>query len=208
MCCRRRLCVPPLIAIAILSGGQALAGDLSYGLALMYSNASLSRPTDAQMTVCYGFNCQRRWRLDFTKTDRKDLARILNAGRASAAAERKSVQQVVVWLDRRIGPIIGTEKRVARANIQAGDPAHNFDCIDTTRNISSFLLVLEQWNLLRHHVVGDPRYRGNVFIGQLPHNTAVLKDRLTKIDWAVDMWPRGYGESPDLMTLERWLNEI
>src|SRR5262245_37828048 len=112
---RRTLCVLLVLTAAVLSGGRAAANDLSYGLAQMYFNTSLSRPTDEQMTVCYGFNCQRRWRLDFTITDKKNLTGILNAGRASAAAERKSIQQAVAWFDRRIGPIIGTNKRIANA---------------------------------------------------------------------------------------------
>src|SRR5437763_277086 len=31
----------------------------------MYAALSLSPPTAEQMTVCYGFGCARRWRLDF-----------------------------------------------------------------------------------------------------------------------------------------------
>jgi len=174
----------------------------------MYSDLSITPPTAAQMTVCYAFSCGRRWRLDFTAADRKKLTDLLAAGRASAEAERKAVRHAVVWFDRRVGPIIGTEKRVANADIRTFDAAHNFDCFDTTRNTASLLLVMEEWGLFRHHVVGDPRFRGNILRGQLPHNTAVLTERATKVDWAVDMWPRGYGELPDVMTVEQWLKEI
>jgi hypothetical protein len=174
----------------------------------MYSALSLSPPTADQMTVCYGFGCARRWRLDFTAADRRRLADLLAAGRSSAAAERKAVQQAVVWFDRRVGPLIGTNKRVPEADIRTLDAAHNFDCFDTTRNTTSLLLVLEEWKLFRHHAVSDPLYRGNVLRGQLPHNTAVLTDRATGIGWAVDMWHRGYGELPDVMPVEQWLNEL
>ena len=63
------------------------------------------------MTVCYGFVCRRREILDFTPADRNALSQILAAGRASAAAERAAVQKAVVWFDRRMGPVIGTNKR-------------------------------------------------------------------------------------------------
>jgi hypothetical protein len=174
----------------------------------MYSGLSLLPPTAEQMTVCYAFVCSRRWRLDFTAADRKKLTELLAAGRSSAATERKAVQQAVAWFDRRVGPLIGTDRRVASADIRTLDPGHNFDCFDTTRNTTSLLFVLEQWNLLKHHVVGDPRYRGNILRGQLPHNTAVLTERATGIDWAVDLWHRGYGELPDVMTVEQWLDEL
>lgn len=68
--------------------------------------------------------------------------------------------------------------------------------------------MLQQWGLLKYHVVGDPHYRGNALVLQLPHNTAaVLVERATKVEWVVDMWPRGYAQPPDVMTLEKWVEE-
>ena len=200
----RPVCVAAGAAFLALWGGVANATELSNAVRQMYSGMSLPPPTASQMTVCYGFACRLRWQLDFTATDRKRLTDILAGGRLSPAAERKAVQQAVVWFDRRVGPIIGTEKRIANADIRSFDAPHNFDCFDTTRNTVSLLLVLEQWGLLKHHTVGDPRYRGNIFIGQLPHNTAVLNERQGGAGWVVDMWPRAYGELPDVMTVEEW----
>ena len=159
------------------------------------------------MTVCYGFVCRRREILDFTPADRNALTQILAAGRASAAAERAAVQKAVIWFDRRMGPVIGTDKRVAKADFRYLDDKHNYDCWDTTRNTTSLLLVLQQWGLLKYHVVGDPHYRGNALVLQTPHNTAVLVERATKAEWVVDMWPRGYLQPPDVMTVEQWVTE-
>ena len=153
------------------------------------------------MTVCYGFVCRRREILDFTAGDRDALTQILAAGRASAAAERAAVQKAVIWFDRRMGPMLGTNKRVAKADFRYFDDKHNYDCWDTTRNTTSLLLVLQQWGLLKYHAVGDPHYRGNALVLQTPHNTAVLVERATKVEWVVDMWPRGYLQPPDVMTV-------
>jgi hypothetical protein len=113
----------------------------------------------------------------------------------------------VVWFDRRMGPVLGTDKRVARADFRAGDDSHNFDCWDTTRNVTSLLLVLQDWGLLKFHTVGNPHYRGNTLALQTPHNTAVLVERATHAEWVVDMWPRGYAQLPDVMPLDRWIKE-
>ena len=56
--------------------------------------------------------------------------------------------------------VIGTNKRAAKADFRYFDDKHNFDCWDTIRNTTSLLLVLQQWGLLKYHVVGDPHYRG------------------------------------------------
>jgi hypothetical protein len=159
------------------------------------------------MTVCYGFVCRRRAVLDFTPGDRNALTQIVGAGKSSAAAERAAVQKAVVWFDRRMGPVIGTNKRVAKADFRYFDDKHNYDCWDTTRNTTSLLLVLQEWGLLKYHVVGDPHYRGNALVLQTPHNTAVLVERATRVEWVVDMWPRGYLEMPDVMPVEKWIKE-
>jgi hypothetical protein len=190
-----------------LLGQPAAAIDLSTAISKMYADLSIGPPTEAYMTVCYGFNCRRRFELVFTEADRKRLTELLAAGKRNAEDERKAVAQAVLWFDRRVGPIIGTDKRVARADVRAFADRHNYDCFDTTRNTTSLLLVLQAWGLLKHHTVSDPRFRGYTLFFQLPHNTAVLTDRVTKRDWAVDMWTRAYAELPDVMPVEQWLTE-
>jgi hypothetical protein len=194
--------------LAVLPGAPAAsAAELSREVAALYTTVSIYPPSAKSMTVCYGFVCRRREILDFTQGDRAALTQILNAGHASAAAERAAVQKAVIWFDRRMGPIIGTNKRVAKADFRYFDDKHNFDCWDTTRNTTSLLLVLQEWKLLKFHVVGDPHYRGNTLVLQTPHNTAVLVERATKIEWVVDLWPRGYLQPPDVMTVQKWVTE-
>ena len=105
-----------------------LAVELSAPVAALYSTVSIFPPSAKSMTVCYGFVCRRREILDFTPADRGALSQILAAGRASAAAERAAVQKAVVWFDRRMGPVIGTNKRVAKADFRYLDDKHNYDC--------------------------------------------------------------------------------
>jgi hypothetical protein len=204
----RRFLVAAIVAISGLLGlARAQAIELTPALTAMYALVGMPPPAGNRMVVCSGFGCKQRMMLDFTAADRKRLSDILATGRASPEAERKALAQAVVWFDRRVGPIIGTSGRVARANGVTGTQANNFDCFDTTRNTASLILILQEWGLLRHHLVGDPRYRGNIFFGQTPHNTAVLVDRATQREWALDMWTRAYAELPDVMPVEQWLSE-
>jgi hypothetical protein len=191
----------------LLGVPSATAAEMSSAIAYLFSSVSIYPPSAKSMTVCYGFVCRRREILDFTAGDRSALTQIMAAGRASAAAERAAVQKAVVWFDRRMGPILGTNKRVAKADFRYFDDKHNYDCWDTTRNTTSLLLVLQEWGLLKHHAIGDPRYRGNTLVLQTPHNTAVLVDRATKVEWVVDLWPRGYLQPPDVMTVQKWVTE-
>src|SRR5437763_548003 len=193
--------------LALVAFSPAYSLELSAPQAALYSTVSIFPPSAERMTVCYGFVCRRREILDFSASDRNALTQILAAGHASAGAERAAVQKAVIWFDRRMGPVIGTNKRVAKADFRYFDDKHYYDCWDTTRNTTSLLLVLQQWGLLKHHVVGDPHYRGNALVLQTPHNTAVLVERATKAEWVVDMWPRGYLQPPDVMRVEKWVTE-
>lgn len=205
---RARLAVVFGIFIALLFDTRsAQATEMSREVAALYSTVSIYPPSATSMTVCYGFVCRRREILTFTPGDRAALTQILNAGHASAAAERAAVQRAVMWFDRRMGPIIGTNKRVAKADFRYFDDKHNYDCWDTTRNTTSLLLVLQEWKLLKFHSVGDPHYRGNTLVLQTPHNTAVLVERATRVEWVVDLWPRGYLQPPDVMTVQKWVTE-
>ena len=196
------------VVVAVLLGAPAAkAVEMSSAVANLYSSVSIYPPSARSMTVCYGFVCRRREILDFTAGDRRALTQIMATGRASATAERAAVQKAVVWFDRRMGPILGTNKRVAKADFRYFDDKHNYDCWDTTRNTTSLLLVLREWGLLKHHAIGDPHYRGNTLVLQTPHNTAVLVDRASKVEWVVDLWPRGYLQPPDVMTVQKWVKK-
>lgn len=193
---------------ALLSVGPvAHATELSPGISELYTSVSIYPPSAGTMTVCYGFVCRRRHILDLGPGDRAALTKIMATGKASAAAERAAVQKAVIWFDRRIGPVIGTDKRIANADIRYFDDKHNFDCWDTTRNVTSLLLIMQEWGLLKHHDVGTPRYRGNPLALQTPHNTAVLTERATRGDWAVDLWTRGYAQAPDVKLADQWVKE-
>ncbi|MBR1121237.1 hypothetical protein JQ628_06900 [Bradyrhizobium lablabi] len=189
--------------IAVPCSAQALRPKVEY----LYSSVSIYPPSATSMTVCYGFVCRRRYILDFTPADKAALTQILKAGQASAAAERAALQKAVIWFDRRMGPILGTDKRVAKADFRYFDDKHNYDCWDITRNTTSLLLVLNMWGLLKFHDIGDPHYRGNALVLQTPHNTSVLVDRATKVEWVLDLWPRGYLQPPDVMTVAQWVTE-
>ena len=190
------------------AAAPAAAINLTPAQEQVYTSVEMQPPTAAEMIVCYGFVYRLRLVLYFTPAERTLLTTMMAKGKASAADERTAIQQVFVWFDRRVGREAGTNKRVANADIHMFDADHNFDCWDTTRNAQSLLLVLQEWGLLRYHTISDPRFRGNLFVGQTPHNTSVLKEKATGgKSWVVDMWTTSFGQVPDVMTLDKWLDD-
>lgn len=169
-----------------------------------YGGYSVTPPTPGLVFICHGFGCKYRAEIDLTAGDRAKLAQFLAAGRASPAAERKAVAAAGAWFDRRVGPIAGTQNHVARAGTKYMYDVHQFDCIDTSRNTTSLLLVLDQLKLLRHHDVDAPEARGFFIDGRPPHATAVLAEKATGRKWSIDSWTVGYGQTLEVMPLDRW----
>lgn len=195
----------PLVALVIFLCGSMPACAYDASIASAYASVSLSLPTTTMVVVCHGFGCDRRTAIGLSARDRATLASLLAAGRTSAAAERRAVAAATAWFDRRVGPAAGTTHRIARANgLSQRDPGQ-MDCIDTSRNNTSLLLVLDQLHLLHHHKVEAPEARGFLIDGLGPHATAVLLDIHTGRKWAIDNWTHKYGEQPDVMPLDKWM---
>jgi hypothetical protein len=203
---RRRPAVM-MAACTMLLAVCGSAGGVEAQFDHLYSRLSLTPPGGGSMIVCHGFGCRLRNAIEFSASDRAALRSMLAAGRGSPPSERTAVAKAVGWFDRRVGPVIGTSRRVARADFRNLDDDHNFDCTDTSTNTTSLLLLLSDWKLLRHHRVGVPRYRGNLLVGQTPHNTAVLVELKGGRAWSIDMWTTRYGRPAEVMPIEQWLEE-
>ena len=188
-----------VLAVPAAAGSDAVA-------AAAYGGLSLSAPTPSALTVCHGFGCQYRAELGLTSVDHATLKRLMTAGHASAAKERQAVAAAGAWFDKRIAQVAGTAGHVARANRDYMYDKRQFDCIDTSRNTTSLLLLLQELGLLRYHTVDAPEARGHIFDFKAPHATAVLVEKETGTKWSVDAWTRAYGQAPEIMRLDRWMD--
>jgi hypothetical protein len=193
-------CAAALMASSSIATGATRPGVV----AAAFAEYSVAPPTPATVFVCHGFGCKFRVEIDLTPGDRAKLAQFLAAGRASAAAERKAVAAAGAWFDKRVGPVAGTANHVARAGMKYMYDVHQFDCIDSSRNTTSLLMLLDQLSLLRYHDVDEPEARGYMVDGRPPHATAVLIERATGKKWSVDSWTVGYGQALEVMPLEHW----
>ncbi len=197
----------PWAAMAVLLCGLTPSHALDAELAEMYTQISISPPTTGLVVVCHGFGCRFRTAVGLSNADRAKLKQMFASARKSPEAERKAIAAATSWFDRRVGPEAGTTKRVAYAGVRSDQGPEQMDCIDMSRNNTSFLLILDQLGLLRHHKVDAPRARGNLFDNRWPHATAVLRESASGRQWAIDNWTHKYGESPDVKPLDEWLKE-
>src|SRR5689334_14330868 len=190
--------------IALAAGSIASGATRPSVVAATFAEYSVAPPTPSTIFVCHGFGCKYRAEIDLTPADRARLAQLMAAGRASATAERKAIAAAGAWFDKRVGSLAGTTNHVARAGMKYMFDTHQFDCIDTSRNTTGLLMVLDQLSLLRYHDVDEPEARGYMVDGRPPHATAVLIERVNGKKWSIDSWTVGYGQALEIMPLERW----
>ena len=188
-----------MVLIAMTIGTPAVA-EVDPAVIAMLGRWSLASPDPSRVVICHGFGCAFRTEIALIDADHAQMAAIMALGATSAEAERAAIGRTEAWFERRIGPITGTAQRVARASPLTTGAFNRgqFDCIDTTQNTNSLLLVLDQLKLLQHHTIAAPVARFP------PHNTAVIRDRKSNGLWTVDPWTHKSGEVPDIFPLAKW----
>ena len=192
---------------AVLLLGPTPAAAIDAALEDMYMQISIAPPTTSTVVVCHGFGCRYRTAIGLTGADHSKLKQMFSSAKKTPEAERKAVGAATSWFDRRVGPEAGTTRRVAYAGVRSDQGPEQMDCIDMSRNNTSFLLVLDQLGLLKHHKVESPRARGNLLDNRWPHATAVLRETTSGREWAVDNWTHKFGELPDVKPLDEWLKD-
>jgi hypothetical protein len=194
-----------MVLVALLmASGSAVADRVDPAVTAMLRTWSLLPPSAFRVVICHGFGCAFRTEVGLGSADHAQMAAIMASGAASAEAERAAIGRTEAWFERRIAPITGTAQRVARAGplIGLGGQRGQFDCIDTTNNTNSLLLVLDELKLLRHHTIAAPVSR--FWFTEGPHNTAVIRDSKTGELWTVDPWTHKGSEVPDIFPLAKW----
>lgn len=205
-----------------LSGLAGLSVSLAVGLAGCthtrngpveghFQDFQVSQPSKNTVTVCHAYTCKMQTKFTFKDADIAELNAIFKKVKKddSAGEERRAVAYAIGWMETRVGKVIGTDKD--RAGMEAagpGDPTQQ-DCVDESTNTTSYLLVLQNNGMLKHHTVGTPFAKDQLWRGVSgwTHWTAVLKETKTAQAWAVDSWIYENGENPAIVETEKWYIE-
>jgi hypothetical protein len=180
-----------------MAGGRILSIAALVAFAVLAASVSHAVP----LTVCHGFSCTFKTRLNFSSTDSKNIAAIMRGGVSSAKAERRAISEAVQYYERRVSRAIGVKDR-AKGDLGGSHERGQMDCIDESTNTTSLLKLLEARGLLKHHTVQRKTSRGFFADGRYPHFTAVIADRAGE-KWVVDSWYEPAAGAPDNMPRAR-----
>jgi hypothetical protein len=184
-----------------------LAGSLGLGLwgcaemAETHISHMLQRqPTPEALQVCHGGSCKTRTIADLDQADWDQVLAQFQPPSPDAELERVRVGQTIGLLERLVAPQAGTASDVG-ANARAADQNTQLDCVDEAVNTTDYLRLLAANGLLRFHEVELPVHRGG-FVDA--HNTAVMRDRATGVEYAVESYFYPNGVPAVVLTLADW----
>ena len=160
------------------------------------------RPDYSNFSLCYGHTCQYFAVLTLTNNDWSRIKMIFSPPAGSAEQEREQIRATIALFETMTGTMIGTSNDKAESFAGLGESGQ-MDCVDEATNTSTYLTMLQADNLLKWHTV-DYRVSRGISSFQVPHFTAVIREKDSGIYFAVDSWFLDNGEPPFIVPLSVW----
>jgi hypothetical protein len=158
------------------------------------------------LTVCSGYNCNFITNIKFTDQDRREIINLFPSGLRTAKQERDMISKAIGKMEQITGLIVGTnvDKGGVLENEYIGDITRQ-DCVDESSTTTNYLKYLVDLELIYYHNIEIPQSRGALIDGRWPHFTAVVRDKKTSEQFAIDSWYLDNGETPIIMPLKDWV---
>ena len=162
----------------------------------------ITNPTYQHFSVCYEHTCQQVVTLSLSQAEWRDITAALSVPLATAGEERAAIATTVSNMEAAVGLRTGTD-RDRGGNLAGFGLPGQMDCIDESTNTTTYLGMLADSGLLKHHTTMDRSTRFGLFAGA-PHTTAVIRDAATGRRFAVDSWFFDNGQPPVIVDIQAW----
>jgi uncharacterized protein YrzB (UPF0473 family) len=185
------------VSILILSACGNVGG-INLG---QYSDAGAS---PQKFTLCHGYGCSYKTVTNFTDKEWQTVQKVFNKKSKNAEEERQKIAKAISSMEKYMGEAVGTKNDLPLAPIIRRS-VKELDCIDETINTTMYLKFLNDDGLMKFHKIGRPIYKGYIFNGVYPHNSASIEEIETGGIYAVDSYIFANGEEPNIRPLDSWL---
>lgn len=168
-----------------------------------FRERGVAAPHGDRLAYCHGFGCEFKTPIPLSPADAAMLGALFERSRASPAQERLAIGVAERWFEKKADSVIGAPPDKRGSDLADAHKPGQTDCIDEATNVTTLLVWLERNGMMRHHTTRRPESRGAFLYA---HATAVIRDRITGIDWVADAWMRDSGDPIDVMPLEKWFS--
>ena len=186
------------LAVVFLISACASNGDPSH----VYRNNQLEAPQLDRFPHCRSYGCVKTDYLGLN-TSQTDALKLIFADNKNSIQERENIRHAVAYLEQTVGAMTGTNADIGGTYVRLGHMQQ--DCVDESLNTTTYLILLDQLDLMIYHTPNALTSRMPIISGRLgPHRTAVIKNMETGIKYAVDSWFHDNGEKPEIVALDTW----
>ena len=84
------------------------------------------------------------------------------------------------------------------------NPRFQQDCVDETTNTTTYLLLLDQMELLHYHSPGFPVNRSPTVAAPWWHRSATIMEKETQAKYVVDSWFHDNGKAAEIVSVAAW----
>ncbi len=197
-----RIAVLGLVLTGLAACGTPSASSVtSYGWIEERGNP---KPTLESFTVCHEYGCAQRKAVKLTPAEWQEIRDVFKEEAADAGIERTRIAAAVGKIEVFVGRLTGTSNDKG-GTLNSIALAGQMDCVDEAVNTTTYLVLMEQDGLIKHHKAQSVAWRGTLFGNVLPHVTPVMADTGSGELWAVDSSFFDNGKEPVLLPLKEWL---
>ena len=172
---------------------------MRFWLILAIGLFSLSASAD-EVSICYNYDCAVTARVDFLAIELGAIRKLL-IGSKDAAGERQAISQVIGLFETAAGKQTPTWADKGR-NVNDDGVDGRMDCIDESRNATTYLRLLESKGWLKYHQVLDLVIRAPLLVND--HWAARIMEKQSGLEFAVDSWFLDNGQPAFIAPLEAW----
>jgi hypothetical protein len=201
---RTFLLVSALLPVLLAASPREAAAQ---GARSWFRDQGYAAPQGARIVACHGYGCSRRLEMAVNDALMRRVGAILKAGQGSADSERRALGNAVRAYTAYLAASFGGEPDEPGSPPGMSGSHGQMDCVDEAANTTSLLLMLQEKGYLAHHRVERPQSRGFFIDGRYPHVTAIIAEKRSGREWAVDPWKKAPGGFPDILPLEQWRQE-
>lgn len=152
------------------------------------------------LSVCYQANCLEK--TSFTvSSDTRNQVGIFFSSVTSATEEREAIRHAVrrLYLEAAKYSPIASDRG---GNFKDSSVKGRMDCVDHSRNDTTFLIYIQQQGWLNYHQIGEIVWRNPLLINL--HYASQIIDINNGNSWVVDTWFLDFGKLATVIPYEQW----
>jgi len=185
---------------------RALLKTTTVSILILNSFATYANQSDVSLNaipVCYDFGCKRQVTVGLNLDEWTSVANWFKPVAADAKAERQQIRHAIGWMEAVIGNHTPTSNDIGQNLSADAKFPGQLDCIDESRNTTTYLKLFEQQGLLNWHLVTERAHR-RAILDQ--HWSGQIEDKTNGKRYVVDSWFHPNGYLPYVQNAEQWVD--